>query len=110
MIAVQFKFIPGTYDESFFALDNSIEEFVGSLPGYLGVEKWQSADGKTLNPIYYFEDREVLKVFSKFDDHITAKKNYKKWYDAYQVIVSEVVASYGDRKIPSVVGYFREPK
>jgi hypothetical protein len=33
---------------------------------------------------------------------LVAKENYKKWYLGYQIVVSEVVGSYGD-------GYFTHP-
>ncbi|MEY2698466.1 MAG: hypothetical protein RL720_422, partial [Actinomycetota bacterium] len=45
MYSAQFIFKPGTYDEEFHRLDDAIEEFVQAMPGFLGVERWQSADG-----------------------------------------------------------------
>ena len=102
MLAVQFIFKPGTYDEEFFTLDNSIEDYVASLPGFLGVEKWQSADGLIHNPIYYFEDNESFKLLAQFGDHKEAKANYRKWYDGYQIIVSKVISTYGDGTVETL--------
>ncbi|MDH6422925.1 antibiotic biosynthesis monooxygenase family protein [Aurantimicrobium minutum] len=102
MFAAQFIFKPGTYDDEFYQLDDAIEEFVQAMPGFLGVEKWVSADGTTKNSIYYFADKQTLTEFSRFPQHLTAKAGVQRWYDAYEVVISEVVASYGDGKIPSI--------
>jgi len=96
MFAAQFIFTPGTYDEEFHELDQSIDNFAQSLEGFRGVDKWVSPDGTRQNSIYYWADRESLSEFSSFPDHLTAKKRYSEWYDSYQVIISEVVAQYGD--------------
>jgi heme-degrading monooxygenase HmoA len=102
MYSAQFIFKPGTYDEEFHRLDDAIEEFVQAMPGFLGVERWQSADGATKNSIYYFADKETLTEFSRYPDHLTAKAGVQRWYDGYEVVISEVVAAYGDGKIPSI--------
>lgn len=99
MYAVQFIFKPGSYDAEFYKLDGAIEEFVAGLPGFLGVEKWVSPEGEIRNPIYYFEAKDSLREFSRFPDHIEAKGKVQKWYDGYQVVISEVIASYGDGKL-----------
>ena len=102
MYSAQFIFKPGTYDDEFYRLDGAIEEFVNTLPGFLGVEKWSNAEGDVKNHIYYFADKETLTTFSRFPDHLTAKAGVQRWYDGYEVVISEVVASYGDGKIPSI--------
>jgi heme-degrading monooxygenase HmoA len=101
VFAAQFIFKPAVYDERFHELDASIDAFALTLEGFLGVERWQSADGTLKNSIYYFADMETVKVFSRFEDHKTAKAEYAKWYEGYQVVISEVTASYGDGKISS---------
>jgi heme-degrading monooxygenase HmoA len=102
VFAAQFIFKPGVYDERFHELDASIDAFALTLDGFLGVERWQSADGTVKNSIYYFVDMETVKVFSRFEDHKTAKAEYAKWYEGYQVVISEVTATYGDGNIPSI--------
>ena len=102
MYSAQFIFKPGTYDDEFYRLDDAIEEFVQAMPGFLGVEKWLSSDGVTKNSMYYFADKETLTEFSRFPDHLSAKAGVQRWYDGYQVVISEVVASYGDGKIESI--------
>lgn len=96
MFAAQFIFTPGTYDDEFHELDQSIDQFAKSLEGFRGVDKWVSPDGTRQNSIYYWTDRDSLSAFAKFPDHLTAKKRYAEWYNSYQVIISEVVAQYGD--------------
>ena len=95
MIAVQFIFTQATYDDEFYELDNSIAEFAKSLPGHVGVEKWLSEDGTSQNSIYYFTDRDALAQLAGFSDHLTAKSKVDNWYSSYQVVVTEVLASYG---------------
>ncbi len=102
MYSAQFIFKPGTYDADFLRLDAVIEEFVQELPGYLGVEKWLSSDGSINNSMYYFADKATLEEFARFPDHLAAKKDYQRWYDGYQVVISEVIAAYGDKKIASI--------
>ena len=102
MYSAQFIFKPGTYDDEFYRLDDAIEEFVQAMPGYLGVERWLAPEGGVKNSIYYFADKETLKEFSRFPDHLTAKAGVQRWYDGYEVVISKVVAAYGDGKIPSI--------
>jgi heme-degrading monooxygenase HmoA len=95
VFAAQFIFKPGVYDERFHELDASIDAFALTLDGFLGVERWQSADGTLKNSIYYFEDMETIRTFARFQDHAEAKANFSKWYDGYRVEISEVKATYG---------------
>ncbi len=100
MICVQFMFEPGEYDEEFTTLDNSIDEYAKSLPGYVGVDRWyqpaSDTQGARQNSLYYFTDRETVRDFAKFEDHLEAKQKVSRWYRAYHVVVSEVSGSYGD--------------
>lgn len=102
MFAVQFIFQPGTYDEEFYALDDSIEEYVAKIPGFLGVEKWLKPESTIKNSIYYFETKEAVLDLARFGDHREAKGRVRQWYDGYQVIITEVIAAYGDGNIPSI--------
>lgn len=102
MFAAQFIFRPGDYDEEFHRLDASIDEYAASLAGFLGVERWLSADGITKNSIYYFDSMETITKFARFEDHREAKKKVDNWYNGYQVIISEIKASYGDGKIDTI--------
>ena len=108
MFAAQFIFKPGTYDEEFHRLDASIDKFAASLDGFLGVERWLSADGQVKNSVYYFADQATIQTFARFPDHVEAKGKVARWYDGYQVIISEVVATYGDGNISTIAGSRKE--
>jgi heme-degrading monooxygenase HmoA len=102
MFAAQFIFRPGEYDDEFYRLDASIDEYALGLPGFLGVERWVSVDGATKNSIYYFDSMDTITKFARFEDHRAAKQKVQNWYNGYQVVISEVKASYGDGQIDSI--------
>jgi heme-degrading monooxygenase HmoA len=56
--------------------------------------------------VYYWESLEALQALMKHPKHIEAKREQGKWLDGYQVIVSEVIRSYGDGKINHPAGEF----
>lgn len=95
MIAAQFIFEPGDYDDEFHVLDASIDEDAKSLPGFIGIDKWVSEDGTKTNVIYYFETMADLTKLGRFADHRDAKKKVDRWYKGYRVVVTEVTATYG---------------
>ena len=95
-ISVQFVFEPGEYDEVFHELDGQIADHARSLPGFISSHSWVSPDGRLRNAIYFFSDRNSIKELSQFPQHLTAKADYKRWYKGYQILVTEVTASYGD--------------
>ena len=96
MIATQFIFEPGEYDDEFHRLDDSIDNDAKTIPGFLGTDRWVSADGLTINAIYYFDDMSALTKLGRFDNHRTAKREVDRWYKGYRVIVTEVTATYGN--------------
>jgi len=102
MICCQFIFRPGTYDDEFHALDDAVAVFARSLPGFMDVERWQSPDGSIINAAYYFRDLAPVRELSQFPEHLTAKSRQAQWYDGYRIVVSEVVANYGDGRLPHV--------
>lgn len=104
MIICQFIFAPGAYDEDFHRLDGQIDAFARSLPGFRTTETWQSSDGKVINATYYFDDMASVRELSAYPQHLEAKGQYQRWYDGYQIVVSEVTASYGDGRLPHVTG------
>ena len=102
MILCQFIFKPGTYDDDFHRLDGEIDAYARSLPGFLAVETWYSEDKTVVNASYYFEDRDSVRSLSRFPQHREAKGQYQRWYNGYQIVVSEISASYGDKRLPHV--------
>lgn len=96
MYSASFIWEPGTYDEEFHRLNQIIDEVANSLPGFLGVDAWQNADGSRKNAIYYWDSLETLRTFSRHPAHLEAKKQYARWYKGYHIVISEVLRSYGD--------------
>lgn len=102
MFSAQFIFKPGTYDDEFHRLDAEIEAYVATIDGYLGVERWVSPDQTTKNSIYYFETLDAVTELAKYPAHVEAKGQYQRWYDGYQIVISEVLRSYGDGAIEAI--------
>lgn len=107
MIAAQFIFQPGVYDDEFHALDTAIDEAAAALPGFRGTDRWQSADGTRTNAVYYFDSMEDVTALARVAEHRDAKGKVARWYEGYQVVVTEVIASYGDGNIPHITTGFR---
>ncbi len=102
MFSASFIWEPGEYDAEFHRLNDEIEAVAQSLPGYLGVESWQTPDGTRKNATYYWDSLDTLKAFSTHPSHLEAKKQYARWYKGYHIVVSEVVRSYGDGNVGHV--------
>lgn len=102
MHLVQFIFKPGTYDEAFHRLDDQIDAYARALPGFVGIETWQSPDGSVVNASYYFDDMAAVRKLSQLAEHREAKSQYQRWYQGYQIVVSEVQASYGDSALAHI--------
>lgn len=96
MYSASFIFQPGEYDDEFHRLNDEIDAVADSFDSFKGVEKWTSTDGKKFNAIYYWDNLDDLKAFARHPSHIEAKRQYKKWYDGFHIIVSEIIKSYGD--------------
>ena len=89
-------FEPGEYDDEFHLLDGQIDEFASSLSGFISVHRWMSPDGRLKNSIYFFKDMESVRALAKYPQHLVAKQEVKRWYKGYQILITEVTASYGD--------------
>ena len=96
MYSVSFIFEPGEYDAHFHELNALIDAAARATPGYLGVESWRSADGRRANATYYWDSLATLREFSAHPRHVEAKRQYRKWYRGYHIVIAEIVRSYGD--------------
>ncbi len=99
MYEIAFIFEPGTYDDDFHHLDAQIAHVAEKTPGYLGVRNWQSADGRVHNAVYRWEHLDNLKDFSRCAAHLQAKSQYARWYNGYEIVISQVTATYGDGRL-----------
>lgn len=102
MYSAAFIFRPGQYDDEFHRLNDLIDAAANATKGYLGAESWKAADGDVINATYYWESLDALKEFSRNPHHLEAKKQYVRWYEGYHIVVSEVIRSYGDDRLPHI--------
>ena len=49
--------------------------------------------GNTISCQFVFEPGEYD---DEFPQHLVAKREVKRWYKSYQILITEVVTSYGD--------------
>ena len=96
MYSVSFIFEPGTFDARFHELNAAIDAVARATPGYVGTESWRSPDGARANAVYYWESLEQLRAFSTHPLHIEAKRSYQRWYRGFQIVIAQIVRSYGD--------------
>jgi heme-degrading monooxygenase HmoA len=96
MISATFIFKPGVYDEEFHRLDAIIMDVATTTPGYIGAERWWSENQMERSVVYYFESQQALRAFSRDETHLDAKRQSSRWYDAYRVVISEVISTHAD--------------
>ncbi|MBJ9664787.1 MULTISPECIES: antibiotic biosynthesis monooxygenase [Burkholderia] len=99
MYSSTFIFAAGQFDDTFHRLDKAIADAAKTIPGYLGEETWENAATGLTSNVYYWESLEALQVLMKNPAHLEAKAAQANWLDGYQVIVSEVIRTYGDSKL-----------
>ncbi|MBN3725883.1 antibiotic biosynthesis monooxygenase family protein [Burkholderia sp. Ac-20379] len=100
MYASTFIFRPGQYDAAFHRLDETIAEIARAIPGYLGEEAWQNADGTLIQNVYYWASEAALKQLIGHPAHLEAKQQQARWLDGYRVVIAQVLHQYGDGKLP----------
>lgn len=100
MYTSTFTFAKRDFDDEFHALDAVIAEVARSTPGYLGEEAWENAASGLVSNVYYWETLDALQALMKHPAHIAAKQRQQQWLAGYQVVIAQVVGSYGDGGIP----------
>jgi heme-degrading monooxygenase HmoA len=98
-----FIFAKKQYDAEFHALDAVIAEVAKSTPGYLGEENWENSATGLVSNVYYWESLEALQQLMKHPSHLEAKQKQANWLNGYRVEISEVIRTYGDSILPSVL-------
>jgi heme-degrading monooxygenase HmoA len=94
-----FIFAKQQFDDEFHRLDEAIAEVARSTPGYLGEESWENTATGLISNVYYWESLEALQVLIKHPKHLEAKSKQDKWLAGYQVVISQVIRTYGDSKL-----------
>jgi heme-degrading monooxygenase HmoA len=98
-----FIFAKKQYDAEFHALDAVIAEVAKITPGYLGEENWENSTTGLVSNVYYWESLEALQQLMKHPSHLEAKQKQANWLNGYRVEISEVIRTYGDSILPSVL-------
>ncbi len=99
MYASTFTFAKRQYDDEFHALDNVIARIAKSIPGYLGEESWENAATELICNVYYWESMDALRQLIEHPAHVAAKQQQARWLNGYQIVIAQVIRSYGDRGI-----------
>lgn len=99
MYSSTFIFAKKQYDEEFYRLDRVIAEAAKEIPGYLGEEAWENPTTGLISNIYYWETLESLQSLVQHPRHLEAKAAQSNWLDGYQVVISQVIKTYGDAKL-----------
>ncbi|MFG6486384.1 antibiotic biosynthesis monooxygenase family protein [Roseateles sp. BYS78W] len=100
MFTSTFTFAAGDYDDEFHALDARIAEIARAIPGYRGEETWENTATGLISNVYYWDSMESLQQLMSHPQHREAKQAQARWLKGYQVVIAEVMRSYGDGGIP----------
>lgn len=104
MYSSTFIFATKQFDDAFHLLDQEIAKVAKTIPGYLGEETWEnSASGLTSN-VYYWQSLDALQMLIQHPAHREAKAAQSNWLNGYQVIISEVIRTYGDGALEHLLG------
>jgi heme-degrading monooxygenase HmoA len=96
MYTSTFIFATRQLDERFYRLDETIATAAKAIPGYLGEEAWENASTGLTSNVYYWASLDALQALMQHPAHLEAKAAQANWLDGYQVIISEVLRTYGD--------------
>jgi len=99
MYTSTFIFATKQFDAAFHRLDQEIAAMAKSIPGYLGEETWENAETGLVSNVYYWESLEALQTLVQHPRHLEAKAAQHHWLAGYQVVISQVLRTYGDAKL-----------
>ncbi|MDM0039310.1 antibiotic biosynthesis monooxygenase [Variovorax sp. J22G21] len=95
MYTSTFTFAKRQYDDEFHALDNVIAQIAKSIPGYLGEETWENPATGLISNVYYWDTMDSLRRLIDHPAHIKAKQRQARWLNGYQIVIAQVLRSYG---------------
>lgn len=99
MYSSTFIFAKADWDEEFHQLDAEIAQAAKSTPGYLGEETWENTATGLISNVYYWESLEALQALMRHPTHLQAKSRQAQWLAGYQVVISQVLRTYGDSRL-----------
>ena len=99
MFSSTFIFAKKQFDDQFHRLDEEIAAVAKKIPGYLGEETWENPTTGLVANVYYWESMEALAELVRHPRHQEAKVSQGNWLAGYQVIIAQVLQTYGDGKL-----------
>ena len=99
MYSATFIFAKKQFDERFHRLDEEIAAMAKKIPGYLGEETWENTSTGLVSNVYYWESMEALSELVRHPSHLEAKASQDNWLAGYQVVIAQVIRTYGDAKL-----------
>jgi heme-degrading monooxygenase HmoA len=99
MYSSTFIFATKQFDDAFHRLDQEIAAMAKEIPGYLGEETWENSATGLVSNVYYWDSLEALQQLVQHPSHLKAKAAQANWLDGYQVVISQVLRTYGDTKL-----------
>ena len=103
MYSSTFIFAKAEWDEEFHRLDAAIAQAAKATPGYLGEESWENAASGPISNVYYWESLEALQALMRHPTHLEAKSRQAQWLAGYQVVISQVLRTYGDSRLQGLL-------
>jgi heme-degrading monooxygenase HmoA len=103
MYSSTFIFSKRQFDDEFHRLDELIAAAARATPGYIGEEAWENPSNGLVSNVYYWESLEALQTLVTDPRHLAAKSKQSNWLDGYQVVISQVLKTYGDGKLSKLL-------
>ena len=103
MYSSTFIFAKRQFDDEFHQLDEQIAAAARATPGYLGEEAWENTGNGLVSNVYYWESLQALQALIKDPRHLVAKSKQANWLDGYQVVISQVLRTYGDGRLAKLL-------
>ena len=103
MYSSTFIFAKRQFDDEFHRLDEQIAAAARATRGYLGEQTWENPKNGLVSNVYYWESLEALQTLTRDPTHLAAKSKQANWLDGYQVVISQVLKTYGDGKLSKLL-------
>lgn len=109
MYSSTFIFATRQLDERFHRLDQEIAAAAKAIPGYLGEEAWENPATGLVSNVYYWDSLEALQQLVQHPRHLEAKAGQGQWLAGYQVVIAQVLRTYGDAGLTQLLPIRPEP-
>lgn len=99
MYSSTFIYATKQFEDTFHRLDEAIATAARSIEGYLGEESWEDTGKGLVSNVYYWRSLESLQVLMQHPAHLQAKAAQAQWLNGYQVVIAQVLRTYGDNRL-----------